>query len=141
MNHIIIVESPAKARTLKKFLGAKYNVKASMGHIRDLPSKDGSVKPDEDFAMTWEVDPRALLQVVRYWSYNPSIFSSIFFSLSRISQPGGCSYLYHKAPIFLFVSRINLFRLLTKKISSITSTVYDYLTCPLLTIKHIMRPY
>ena len=40
MNHIIIVESPAKARTLKNFLGAKYNIKASMGHIRDLPKKE-----------------------------------------------------------------------------------------------------
>ena len=49
MNHVIIVESPAKAKTLKKFLGAKYNVKASMGHIRDLPKKNLAIDVDHDF--------------------------------------------------------------------------------------------
>ena len=54
---LVIVESPAKAKTINKYLGSDYNVLASFGHIRDLPSKDGSVKPDEDFAMTWELSP------------------------------------------------------------------------------------
>jgi DNA topoisomerase-1 len=57
--NVLVVESPAKAKTINKYLGPGYTVLASFGHIRDLPSKDGSVKPDEDFAMTWEVDPKA----------------------------------------------------------------------------------
>lgn len=54
---LVIVESPAKAKTINKYLGSDYNVLASFGHIRDLPSKDGSVDPDQDFAMTWELSP------------------------------------------------------------------------------------
>jgi len=56
--NLVIVESPAKAKTINKYLGSGYEVLASYGHIRDLPSKDGSVKPDDDFAMEWEVDAR-----------------------------------------------------------------------------------
>ncbi|MGN6425104.1 MAG: type I DNA topoisomerase [Asticcacaulis sp.] len=56
---VVIVESPAKAKTINKYLGKGFTVLASYGHIRDLPSKDGSVKPDEDFAMTWELDPKS----------------------------------------------------------------------------------
>ena len=52
----VVVESPAKAKTINKYLGKDYQVLASFGHVRDLPSKDGSVKPDEDFAMEWQVD-------------------------------------------------------------------------------------
>jgi len=57
--NVLVVESPAKAKTINKYLGSGYKVLASFGHIRDLPSKDGSVKPDDDFAMTWHVDERA----------------------------------------------------------------------------------
>jgi DNA topoisomerase-1 len=57
--NVLVVESPAKAKTINKYLGPGYKVLASFGHIRDLPSKDGSVKPDDDFAMTWHVDERA----------------------------------------------------------------------------------
>ncbi|GGB58799.1 DNA topoisomerase 1 [Roseibium aquae] len=57
--NVVIVESPAKAKTINKYLGADYQVLASYGHVRDLPPKDGSVKPDEDFAMTWEVDAKS----------------------------------------------------------------------------------
>lgn len=53
---VVIVESPAKAKTINKYLGKDYQVLASFGHVRDLPAKDGSVRPDEDFAMSWEVD-------------------------------------------------------------------------------------
>src|SRR3974390_1925288 len=56
---VLVVESPAKAKTINKYLGSGYKVLASFGHIRDLPSKDGSVRPDEDFAMSWEVDAKA----------------------------------------------------------------------------------
>lgn len=56
---IVIVESPAKAKTINKYLGSEYTVLASYGHIRDLPPKDGSVRPDEDFAMIWELGERA----------------------------------------------------------------------------------
>ncbi len=52
---LVIVESPAKAKTINKYLGEEYKVLASFGHIRDLPSKDGSVQPEQDFAMTWEL--------------------------------------------------------------------------------------
>ena len=57
--NIVIVESPAKAKTINKYLGRDYEVLASFGHVRDLPSKDGSVEPDNDFAMSWEVDGKA----------------------------------------------------------------------------------
>ncbi|RVA05432.1 hypothetical protein EN932_29855, partial [Mesorhizobium sp. M7A.F.Ca.US.002.01.1.1] len=53
---VVVVESPAKAKTINKYLGKNYKVLASFGHIRDLPAKDGSVRPDEDFAMSWAVD-------------------------------------------------------------------------------------
>ncbi len=53
---VVVVESPAKAKTINKYLGGDYKVLASFGHVRDLPAKDGSVKPDEDFAMTWAAD-------------------------------------------------------------------------------------
>ena len=57
--NVVVVESPAKARTINKYLGADYKVIASYGHVRDLSPKDGSVKPDNDFAMAWQVDPKA----------------------------------------------------------------------------------
>ncbi len=57
--NVVIVESPAKAKTINKYLGRDYKVVASYGHVRDLPAKDGSVLPDSDFAMSWEVDTRS----------------------------------------------------------------------------------
>jgi len=60
---LVVVESPAKAKTINKYLGSDYEVLASYGHVRDLPPKDGSVRPDEDFAMSWEVDDRAAKRV------------------------------------------------------------------------------
>ena len=56
---VVVVESPAKAKTINKYLGPDYEVLASYGHIRDLPSKDGSVDPERDFAMLWELDAKA----------------------------------------------------------------------------------
>lgn len=58
-SNVVIVESPAKAKTINKYLGNDYYVLASFGHVRDLLAKDGAVKPDEDFAMTWELSERA----------------------------------------------------------------------------------
>jgi len=52
---VVVVESPAKAKTINKYLGKDYTVLASYGHVRDLPAKNGSVDPDQDFEMTWEV--------------------------------------------------------------------------------------
>jgi DNA topoisomerase-1 len=56
---VVIVESPAKAKTINKYLGKDYDVYASFGHVRDLTAKDGSVDPDHDFAMRWEVDAKS----------------------------------------------------------------------------------
>ncbi len=56
---VVVVESPAKAKTINKYLGDDYTVLASYGHVRDLPAKDGSVDPEHDFEMKWEVDPKA----------------------------------------------------------------------------------
>jgi len=56
---LVLVESPAKAKTINKYLGKGYEVLASFGHVRDLPAKTGSVEPDADFRMIWEVDPKA----------------------------------------------------------------------------------
>ena len=61
--NVVIVESPSKAKTINKYLGPDYTVLASFGHIRDLPSKDGSVRPDEDFAMEWETGSRSTKHV------------------------------------------------------------------------------
>src|ERR1700720_2501850 len=69
--NVVIVESPAKAKTINGYLGRDYKVIASYGHVRDLPAKDGSVLPDSDFAMSWEVDGksekhvRTIVQAVR----------------------------------------------------------------------------
>jgi DNA topoisomerase-1 len=57
--NVVVVESPAKAKTINKYLGKDYQVLASYGHIRDLPAKDGSVRPDENFAMSWEMDSKS----------------------------------------------------------------------------------
>lgn len=57
--NLVVVESPAKAKTINKYLGSDYKVLASYGHVRDLPAKDGSVKPDEDFLMLWDVDAKS----------------------------------------------------------------------------------
>jgi len=60
---IVVVESPAKAKTIEKYLGGDFRVLASFGHVRDLPPKDGSVRPEEDFAMDWEADERGQKQM------------------------------------------------------------------------------
>ena len=57
--NVVVVESPAKAKTINKYLGKDYQVLASYGHIRDLPAKDGSVRPEEEFAMSWEMDSKS----------------------------------------------------------------------------------
>src|SRR5450755_559587 len=63
MSDVVVVESPAKAKTINRYLGGGYTVLASFGHVRDLPPKDGSVRPDQDFAMDWESDARGEKQV------------------------------------------------------------------------------
>src|SRR5689334_18870430 len=63
MSDVVVVESPAKAKTINRYLGGGYTVLASLGHVRDLPPKDGSVRPDQDFAMDWQSDSRGDKQV------------------------------------------------------------------------------
>jgi DNA topoisomerase-1 len=63
LTDIVVVESPSKAKTINKYLGDSFRVLASFGHVRDLPAKDGSVRPDEDFAMDWEADDRGAKQL------------------------------------------------------------------------------
>ena len=63
MSDVVVVESPAKAKTINRYLGGGYTVLASFGHVRDLPPKDGSVRPEQDFAMDWEADARGDKQV------------------------------------------------------------------------------
>lgn len=63
MTDVVVVESPAKAKTINKYLGDGYTVLASFGHVRDLPPKDGSVLPDDGFAMKWQADERGTKQV------------------------------------------------------------------------------
>ena len=64
---VVVVESPAKAKTIEKYLGGDYRVLASFGHVRDLPPKDGSVDPDSEFAMKWEIasDSKKHLKAIR----------------------------------------------------------------------------
>jgi DNA topoisomerase-1 len=66
--NVVVVESPAKAKTINKYLGSDYTVLASFGHVRDLPPKDGSVDPEQDFSMLWQVQPdseRHLKEIVK----------------------------------------------------------------------------
>lgn len=63
MTDVVVVESPAKAKTINKYLGDGYTVLASFGHVRDLPPKDGSVLPDDGFSMKWQADERGTKQV------------------------------------------------------------------------------
>ena len=63
MTDVVVVELPAKAKTINKYLGGNYTVLASFGHVRDLPPKDGSVRPEEGFAMDWAADERGNRQV------------------------------------------------------------------------------
>ena len=60
--HLVVVESPAKAKTIESYLGSEYKVIASLGHIRDLPSSEGSVKPDNNFEMIWELGDKGKKQ-------------------------------------------------------------------------------
>ncbi len=61
--HLLIVESPAKAKTIGKYLGGDYDVIASFGHLRDLAAREGAVLPDQDFAMTWQISPERTKQL------------------------------------------------------------------------------
>ncbi len=60
---VVVVESPSKAKTINKYLGKDFTVLASYGHVRDLPPKDGSVRPDDDFSMDWEVDSKSAKRI------------------------------------------------------------------------------
>src|SRR3954471_17346487 len=66
---LVVVESPAKAKTIEKYLGPGHRVLASYGHVRDLPPKDGSVDPDDGFAMLWESYPDKAKQLKEIGEY------------------------------------------------------------------------
>ena len=86
--NLVIVESPAKAKTINKYLGSDYIVLASYGHIRDLPSKNGSVDPENNFKMEWEVDSfskKYLKEITDAAKNSSGLNSSISCSLSVIS--------------------------------------------------------
>lgn len=59
MTNVVIVESPAKAKTINKYLGSQYKVLASYGHVRNLPKKNGSIDVDNDFNPKWEIDTKS----------------------------------------------------------------------------------
>ena len=91
---VVVVESPSKAKTINKYLGKDFEVFASFGHIRDLPAKDGSVDPDNDFEMSWlvESDSNPALQPEEAFVYE-AIGLSAETALVRFTvEPG--YYLY-----------------------------------------------
>src|SRR5215475_7346661 len=96
--NIVVVESPAKAKTINKYLGSGYEVLASFGHVRDLPAKDGSVDPEQNFRMIWEVDDKSQKRLndiaravkganklILATTRSTACFLSAFFSLSTSS--------------------------------------------------------
>ena len=103
--NVVVVESPAKAKTIEKYLGAGYKVVATYGHVCDLPSKDGSVRPDDNFAMDWvitegsEKNLRAIVKALKdadhlYLATDPdregeAISWHVFDELGRRSQLNG----------------------------------------------------
>ena len=92
---VVVVESPAKAKTINKYLGKDYEVLASFGHIRDLPAKDGSVDPDDDFRMIWQLEDQgreARLRDRQGRSRAPKSSSSPPTRIARARRfPGTCS--------------------------------------------------
>ena len=86
--NLVIVESPAKAKTINKYLGKDFTVLASYGHIRDLPSKNGSVDPDNQFKMIWEIDSfskKYLKEITDVAKESDKIILSESFATSVIS--------------------------------------------------------
>ena len=111
--NIVIVESPAKAKTINKYLGASYEVLASFGHVRDLPAKNGSVDPEANFQMIWEVDPKAAgrLNDIAKASSAMARIAFTSFSCRRLStgrtcrQPTeACAYQVPRVPCFAKIS-------------------------------------
>ena len=93
---IVVVESPAKAKTINKYLGSGYEVLASFGHIRDLPPKDGSVDPENDFRMLWEVDAKSNQRINDVFSGNKLRITS---SVTRISSGSPLSAAHRNGPL------------------------------------------
>ena len=71
---LVIVESPAKCKTINKYLGSDYKVLASFGHIRDLPSKDGSVDIENNYKMKWTSDARSKKTIAQLISFNIIVY-------------------------------------------------------------------
>src|SRR5436309_622833 len=91
--NVVVVVSPAKAKTINKYLGRDYKVVASYGHVRDLPSKDGSVLPDSDFAMSWQVDGKSekhMKEIVAAMHAKTGRSRSIASPRPASASPHGC---------------------------------------------------
>ena len=86
---VVVVESPAKAKTINKYLGSNYTVLASYGHVRDLPPKDGSVNPDDNFAMTWEVaaDSRKHIKAITDALADPAVHAGLEANSQLVAKP------------------------------------------------------
>lgn len=94
---VVVVESPSKAKTITKYLGAGYTVLPSYGHVRDLAARAGSVRPDEDFNMLWEVPSTARPHINSIKSALKGLDSSFLFS----SDNGIVRFRYSMQFVFL----------------------------------------
>ena len=134
---VVVVESPAKAKTINKYLGKDFTVLASYGHVRDLPPKDGSVDPEADFDMKWQVQSGADKRLKDIKRTKTSVVSdSTYFPLFKnsfvpfINERSAIGYLINKKPRSVA----------TKTADSVQSTSASFSPCKLSNILGINCP-